>query len=146
MKKSTSDLPFEVVHITELVDEALGKGELQFKGKLDMKLAWHDPCNLGHMSEPYTHWEGDRGQWGCLEPSEGFEAKQFNRGTAGTYEPPRNILAAMEGWRCWSSSGTTSSPGAAAVTAGCPRPTPTWRPTRWTRGWRRPRPWEPRPW
>ena len=97
MKKSTSDLPFEVVHITELVDEALGKGELQFKGKLDMKLAWHDPCNLGRMSEPYTHWEGDRGQWGCLEPAKGFEAKQFNRGTAGTYEPPRNILAAMQG-------------------------------------------------
>jgi Fe-S oxidoreductase len=49
------------------------------------------------MSEPYTHWEGTRGQWGCLEPAEGFAAKEFNRGTAGTYEAPRNILKAIDG-------------------------------------------------
>lgn len=97
LTKNTADLPFEVVHVTELVDQALDQGDLTLSGGRDLKVAWHDPCNLGRMSEPYTHWEGTRGQWGCLEPADGFAAKAFNRGTAGTYEAPRKILAAING-------------------------------------------------
>ena len=97
MKMNTSDLPFEVVHITELIAKGLDEGALKLPGRVDLKVAWHDPCNLGRMSEPYTHWEGTRGQWGCLEPAENFQAKQFNRGTQGTYDEPRRILESIPG-------------------------------------------------
>ena len=97
MKMDTSELPFEVLHITELIVQGLEEGTLELPGKIDLKVAWHDPCNLGRMSEPYTHWEGDRGQWGCLEPGEGFQSKEFRRGIAGVYDEPRKILSSISG-------------------------------------------------
>lgn len=97
MKMNTSDLPFEVVHITELVAAKLEDGSLELPRKVDLKVAWHDPCNLGRMSEPWTHWEGTREQWGCLKPNEGFRPKEFRRGTSGVYDEPRSILASISG-------------------------------------------------
>jgi len=43
---------FEVVHLTELVAEAVAKGELSFN-KTKRKVAYHDPCRLGRMSGIY---------------------------------------------------------------------------------------------
>jgi Fe-S oxidoreductase len=97
MNMSTTQLPFEVLHITELVASGLKRGELKLPGKLDLKVAWHDPCNLGRMSEPYIHWEGTRGQWGCLIPEKGFASKEFRRGTEGVYEEPRDVLSHIAG-------------------------------------------------
>jgi Fe-S oxidoreductase len=97
MKMDTKDLPFEMVHITELVAQGLEDGSLNLPGTVDLKVAWHDPCNLGRMSEPYTQWEGTRGQWGCLEPDKGYSTKEFRRGTSGVYDEPRNILATVPG-------------------------------------------------
>jgi Fe-S oxidoreductase len=97
MKMNTTDLPFEVVHISELVAQNLEDGFLELPGKVDLKVAWHDPCNLGRMSEPYTHWEGARGQWGCLESEKGYGDKEFRRGTSGVYDEPRYILATVPG-------------------------------------------------
>jgi Fe-S oxidoreductase len=64
---------------------------------LKLKIAWHDPCNLGKMSEPWIHWEGTRGKWGCLVPKEGFSPKEFRRGVNGVYDQPREILSSISG-------------------------------------------------
>ena len=38
---------FEVVHITEYVQELLNAGRLQIKGEYNKKITYHDPCYLG---------------------------------------------------------------------------------------------------
>ena len=97
MKINTADLPFQVLHTTELVDSGLKEGALELTGMIDLKVAWHDPCNLGRMSEPWVEWKGTRGQWGCLRPDEGYPEKEFRRGTSGVYEEPRAILSRIPG-------------------------------------------------
>jgi len=90
--KSTADMGFNVVHIVEYVDQLLKDGKLKFDNPVELKLTYHDSCNLGRLSEPWIHWEGTRGKYGCLEPS-----KEYRRGTYGIYQPPRDILSAIPG-------------------------------------------------
>jgi Fe-S oxidoreductase len=92
MGVSTKDLGFKVTHLVEFLDDAIEKKEITFKKKLNMKVTYHDPCNLGRLSEPWIHWEGVRKKYGVLDPP-----KEFRRGTYGVYDPPRRILNRIPG-------------------------------------------------
>ena len=89
---STFDLGFEVLHIVELIDKWVKEGTLKLTNRVGMKVTYHDPCNLGRLSEPWIHWEGTRGEYGLLNPT-----RYFRRGIDGIYEPPRDILKAIPG-------------------------------------------------
>ena len=90
--KSTTDMDFKVVHITEFVDQLVKDGNLKFKKTVPMKVTYHDPCNLGRLGEPWFHWEGKYKAYGVPDPP-----KTVRRGDKGIYEPPRNILRSIPG-------------------------------------------------
>ena len=89
---STADLGFEVKHIAELADGWVKDGSLKLGNRVDMKVAYHDSCGLGRLSEPWYHWEGERGDWAIVSPP-----RTVRRGMNGIYEPPRDILKAIPG-------------------------------------------------
>ncbi len=91
LKRSTEEMGFEVLHVTEHANQLIKSGDLKIR-ELDMKVTYHDPCQLGRLSEPWIHWEGKRKKFGVLEPP-----KKFRRGTYGIYEPPRDILKNIPG-------------------------------------------------
>jgi Fe-S oxidoreductase len=88
----TSELGFEVAHLTEMAVGLIKKGALKFAKSLDMRLTYHDSCSLSRLSEPWTPWNGERGEWGIVSP--GLERR---RGTNGIYQAPRDILEAIPG-------------------------------------------------
>jgi len=89
---STEELGFKVIHLVELIDDLIRKNEIRFKRETEMKVTYHDPCNLGRLSEPWIKWEGKRKRYGILEPP-----KIFRRGTHGVYDQPRTILSSIPG-------------------------------------------------
>jgi Fe-S oxidoreductase len=91
---ATEELGFEVKHITELADVWIKEDKLKLTNPVDLKITYHDPCNLGRLSEPWQPWQGLRKQWGIFDPP-----RTLRRGANGVYEPPRNILRAIRGVR-----------------------------------------------
>ena len=89
---ATEELGFEVKHITELADAWIKEGKLKIVNPIDLKITYHDPCNLGRLSEPWQPWQGLRKQWGIFDPP-----RTLRRGHDGIYEPPRAILRAIPG-------------------------------------------------
>lgn len=86
----------EVFHITEYLHQLITKGKLKLTKEVPLTVTYHDPCNLGRLSEPWVHWKGKEvkkfNQLICHEPP-----KQYRRGAKGVYQEPREILAAIPG-------------------------------------------------
>lgn len=87
-----ADLDFTVVHITELVAQALRAGRLKFTRPARRKVTFHDPCYLGRLAEPYVHWEGEIHAFNRHVPT-----KIWRRGSDGVYDAPRTVLLAVPG-------------------------------------------------
>jgi Fe-S oxidoreductase len=87
-----AEFPFEVKHISEIVQQELAAGHLSFTRPVDATVTWHDPCQLGRLSEPYVPWQGEIRAFGEHEPP-----KTFRRGQQGVYDAPRRVLGAIAG-------------------------------------------------
>lgn len=146
LDKSTEAMGFKVLHIVEYAEELLKRGSLRFNSPVKMKVTYHDPCQLGRLSEPWVPWHGERKKFGILEPP-----KNWRRGTHGVYQPPRELLKKIpemtvvemermkeNAWCCGAGGGTrdaykdfalwtagerleeAKSAGAEAIISGCP--------------------------
>jgi len=47
------ELPFEVMHISELLAELISGGKIKFKKPIKSKVTYHDPCHLGREMDIY---------------------------------------------------------------------------------------------
>jgi Fe-S oxidoreductase len=110
--KSTKDMPYTVLHIVEYIDQMMKEGKVKFTKSVPMNITYHDPCNLGRLSEPWYHWVPK-----YLPPNIAVD-KIWRRGEKGVYQPPRDILKSIPGinlvemervrdnaWCCGSSGG-----------------------------------------
>jgi Fe-S oxidoreductase len=84
---------FEVLHITEFLEQLIRKGILKLNKKVPLLATYHDPCHLGRLAEPYKEWKGKRVKYGRYDPP----TKELRHGTYGVYEAPRNILSNIKG-------------------------------------------------
>jgi len=87
----------EVLHVSEVLEELLGEGKVELKKAVPLRVAYHDPCHLGRLGEPYQRWEGQyvkqMGLW-VAEPD-----REVRRGLGGVFDPPRKVISAIEGIR-----------------------------------------------
>ncbi len=85
-----------VVHAVEVLDEIIRKGKLRPRKRLTARVAYHDPCSLGRLSEPFRYWEGEKKK--VLQQLVIYDPpRPVNRGTKGCYEPPRRIINSIPG-------------------------------------------------
>lgn len=92
MDKSTEQMDYRVIHITELAAEKIADETLNPSHPVDMRIAYHDACNLARSSDNWVPWHGTRGRWGVTQPP-----KPYRRGTNVPYQPARDILDAIPG-------------------------------------------------
>jgi Fe-S oxidoreductase len=90
--KVAGKLAFEVLHISELIKKLIKEGKLRPTNRINLKVAYHDPCLLGRLGEAYIPWEGKIKMFGVHDPP-----KTWLFGSNGVYDPPREVLRAIPG-------------------------------------------------
>ncbi len=90
------ELPFKVLHTSELLENLLNEGKLKFTKEIPLTVTYHDPCHLGRGSEPYPKWEGQIVEVMPLIKMP-LPPKPKRQGSNGCYEPPRNVLKQIPG-------------------------------------------------
>ncbi|MBD3226679.1 MAG: hypothetical protein GF329_00695 [Candidatus Lokiarchaeota archaeon] len=90
------DLPFEVHHTIEYIQDLIEEGKIDFIKELDMKVTYHDPCHLGRGSEEYPEWHGEVKEIIPMVKME-IPPKPKRQGTNGCYQPPRDIIGEIPG-------------------------------------------------
>ncbi len=75
------------VSVAEVLDELVAKGRIKPRKRIDARVAYHDPCRLGRLSEASLDWRGEikkiLGHLVIYDPP-----RPVNRGTFGCYDPP----------------------------------------------------------
>ncbi|MFO8192223.1 MAG: (Fe-S)-binding protein [Bacillota bacterium] len=67
------DLKSEVIHYTQLFDELVGENKIPWRGELQKKVVYHDPCYLGKLSGVYDEPRS------VLQKIPGVELLEFDR-------------------------------------------------------------------
>ncbi len=65
--KTSLEMRFEVLHFVEYLDQLIKDGKIKLKGRVPLKVTYHDPCHLGRHVSP------------------------------GIFDPPRNIINSIPG-------------------------------------------------
>jgi len=84
----------QVLHTSQLLARLMDEGRLKPEKAAGLNVTYHDPCHLGRLGEPWIHWQGTKvpGDRFVFDPP-----KPYRRGTNGVYEPPRRVLAGLQG-------------------------------------------------
>lgn len=92
-EKITSQV--EILHISTFLDRLISDGKITLKKSVPITVAYHDPCHLGRLSEPWVHWEGREVK--VLGQSIIYDPPKNKRTGRGAYDIPRNILGSIPG-------------------------------------------------
>ncbi|MHA1298035.1 MAG: (Fe-S)-binding protein [Candidatus Helarchaeota archaeon] len=95
-KVLNKDLPFKILHTSELMEKLLNEGKIKFTKEVPLTVTYHDPCHLGRGSEPYPKWQGKLVEVMPLIKMP-IPPKPLRQGTYGVYDTPRNVLKQIPG-------------------------------------------------
>jgi len=92
LDRSTEEMDYRVLHITQVANEGIRNGSLKLRNPVNLRVAYHDSCKLTRCSDDWVPWHGERGKYGVTIPP-----KVWRRGIKGVIMEPREILASIPG-------------------------------------------------